>query len=100
MIYTILFELRAASNYPHNAIEMATEFINAVGVRPWFLLYHQIHPSVSVGFLGWRVRMSVIWTAENPKIGNIGAKIRASIYKKPQSPYFLKKCYEFKPQTT
>ena len=30
-------------------------------------------------FFGWRVRMSVIRTAEIPKIGKIGAKIRASV---------------------
>ena len=36
----------------------------------------------SVGFrvfFGWRVRMSIIRTAEIPKIGKIGAKIRASV---------------------
>ena len=38
--------------------------------------------------------MSIIRTVENPKIGKIGAEIRASVYKKPRSPYFLKKCYE------
>ena len=30
-------------------------------------------------FFGWRVRMSVIRTAEIPKIGKIRAKIRASV---------------------
>ena len=38
--------------------------------------------------------MSVIRPAENPKIGKIEAKIRESVYKKPRSPYFLKKYYE------
>ena len=39
-------------------------------------------PSPSIRFrvfLGWRVRMSIIRTAEIPKIGKTGAKIRASI---------------------
>ena len=38
-------------------------------------------PSVRfrVFFFGWQVRMSVIRTAEIPKIGKIGAKIRASV---------------------
>ena len=45
-------------------------FFNATGsVRPF-----------PVFFFGWRVRMFVIQTAEVPKIGKIGAKIRASIY--------------------
>ena len=38
--------------------------------------------------------MFIIRTAENPKIVKIGAEIRASIYKKPRSLYFLKKFYE------
>ena len=59
-------------------LEMAMEFLNAVRVRPWFF-----YTSGSVRpfpcFFGWQVRMSVIRTAETPKIGKIGAKIRASI---------------------
>ena len=31
------------------------------------------------GFLGWRVHMSIIRTAKNPKIGKIGAKIHACL---------------------
>ena len=61
------------------ALEMATEFLNAVLVRPWVFLYHRVRPSVSVFFFGWRVCMSVIQTAEIPKIGKIRAKIRASV---------------------
>ena len=61
-------------------LEMATDFLNAVCVRPWFVL---MLPGSSVCFRaffgGWRVRMSVIRTAEISKIGKIGAKIRASI---------------------
>ena len=38
--------------------------------------------------------MSIIRTTKNPKIGKIGVEIRASIYKKPWSPYFQEKCYE------
>ena len=38
--------------------------------------------------------MSIIRTVENPKIGKIGAKIRLSVYKKPQSLYFQKELYE------
>ena len=40
-------------------------------------------PGLSVRFcvfFWWRVRMSVIRTAEIPTIGKIGAKIRASVY--------------------
>ena len=44
-------------------------FLNAAGsVRPFPCF-----------FFGWRVRMSVIRTAEIPKIGKIKAKIRASV---------------------
>ena len=64
----------------HTVVEVATEFLNAIRVRPCFFKCHQICPSISVFFLGWRVRMSIIQTAENPKIGKIGAKIRTSIY--------------------
>ena len=63
----------------HLTVEMATEFLNAVRVRPCFFLYRWVRPSVSVFFFGWRVRMSVIQTAKIPKIGKIGAKIRASV---------------------
>ena len=38
--------------------------------------------------------MSVIRTTENPKNGKFEAEIRASIYKKLWSPYFLKKYYK------
>ena len=62
-----------------SSLEMATEFLNAVRFRPWFFLYCRVRPSVSVFFLGWRVRMSVIRTAKIPKIGKIDAKIRASV---------------------
>ena len=72
------------------AVEMDTEFLNAAHVRPCFFSYHRIRLSFSVVFLGWRVRMFVIRTAENPKIGNIGVEIHVSIYKKLWSPYFLK----------
>ena len=34
--------------------------------------------------------MSIIWNAEKPKNGRIGAEIRASVYKKLRSQYFLK----------
>ena len=61
-------------------VEMATEFLNTVHVRPCFFLYHRVRPSVSVSFLGWRIRISVIQTAKIPKIGKIGAKIWASVY--------------------
>ena len=50
-------------------LEMATEFPNAVCVRPFPCF-----------FLRWRVRISVIRTAKNPKIGQLRAKIRASVY--------------------
>ena len=63
----------------HFRLEMATEFLNAVCVRPCFF----IPPGPSVHFcvfLGWRVRMSVIRTAKTPIMGKIGAKIRASVY--------------------
>ena len=53
-------------------------------------LYHRIHPSISVFFFRVRVRMSVIRTAKDLKIGKIGEKIHVSVYKKPRSPYFLK----------
>ena len=43
---------------------------------------------------GWRVRMSIIWTAENPEIGKIEAKIRASFFLKTSESVFTKKCYE------
>ena len=56
-----------------------------------FFLYHRIRPSVSVFFLKVAsTYVHVMRTAKNPKIGKIGAKIRASIYKKPRSPYFFK----------
>ena len=35
--------------------------------------------------------MSIIRTSKNLKMGKIGAQIHASAYKKPQSPYSLKK---------
>ena len=39
-------------------------------------------PSVSIRiFFGWRIRMSIIRTAENPKFGKFRVKIRASIFK-------------------
>ena len=63
----------------HPEVEMATEFLNLVRVRPCFFLYHRVRPSVSVFFFRWRVRMSVIRTAKIPKIVKIKAKIRASV---------------------
>ena len=72
---------------------MATEFLNAVRVRP----YCFIPPDPSVRFRIFfrvRVRMSVILTVENPKIGKIGAEIHASVYEKPRSLFLLEKCYE------
>ena len=61
-------------------IEMATEFLNAVRVRLWFFFnaVGSVRP-FPYFFGGWRVRMSVIQTAKIPKIGKIGAKIRASV---------------------
>ena len=38
--------------------------------------------------------MSVIRTADNPKISKIGVKIRASVYLKTSESVFTKKCYE------
>ena len=32
------------------AVEMATEFLNAIRVHPWFFLYQRIRPSVSMFF--------------------------------------------------
>ena len=43
-------------------------------------------------FFGWRVRMFIIRTAEIPKIGKTGVKIRASIYLKTSESVFSKKC--------
>ena len=92
-----IFGFRAKDSSTHSLVcelEMAKEFLNAVRFRPYVFLYYQIRLSVSVVFLGWRVRMSIIRTAKNPKMDKIRAKIRASIHKKPRSLYFLKKIYE------
>ena len=73
------------------SLEMVTEFLNVVRVRPCFFF---IPPDPSVRFrvfLGLRVRMSVIQTTENPRIG---AEIHVSIYKKTSESIFSKKCYE------
>ena len=73
-------------------VEMATEFLNAVRVRPCFFYTTGSVRPFPWFFLGWRVRMSVIRTAEIPKIGKIGAKIRASVYLKTSESVFTKKC--------
>ena len=50
----------------------------SVSVRGFFNAAGSVRPFPCL-FFGWRVRMSVIRTAEIPKIGKIGAKIRASV---------------------
>ena len=66
------------------------EFLNAVCVHPFFLMPLGLSVRFHV-FFGWRVRMSVIWTTEIPKIHKIGAKIHASVYKKTSESVFTKK---------
>ena len=65
---------RAAVNRDGHGIPKCSPFPSVV------FLCCRVRPSVSVIFLGWRVRMSVIQTSGIPKIGKIGAKIRASVY--------------------
>ena len=52
--------------------------MQSVSVRGFFNAAKSVRPFLCF-FLGWRVRMSVIRTVEIPKIGKIGAKIRASV---------------------
>ena len=63
----------------HDALVMATEFLNAVRVRPCFFSTPESIRPFPYFLGGWRVRMSIIRTAIIPKIGKIGAKIRASV---------------------
>ena len=51
--------------------------MQSVSARGFFNAAGSVHPFPYFG--GWRVRMSVIRTAKIPKIGKIGAKIRASV---------------------
>ena len=70
----------AVTDHQLLTLEVATEFLNAVHVRSYFFnATRSIRPFLC--FLGgWQTRMSIIRTAEIPKIGKIGAKIRASVY--------------------
>ena len=73
---------------------MATELLNTIRVCPVFLTPQDPSFRFRVFWGGWRVRMSIKQTAENLKIGKIGAKIRASVYLKALESVFPKKCYE------
>ena len=72
-----------------SVLEMATESLNAIRVRPCVL----IPPDPSVRFRIFFLVAStyVPQTAKNPKIGKIESKIRAFVYRKPRNPYLLKK---------
>ena len=52
--------------------------MQSVSVRVFLITPGSVRP-FPYFFRGWRVHMSVIWTAIIPKIGKIGAKICASV---------------------
>ena len=71
-------------------LEMATEFLNAVRVHPWFFLYHRVSPSVSIFFLGGEYICPSYRPLKFLKLAKLGRKSVRPLIKELRNPFLPK----------
>ena len=71
-------------------LEMATEFLNAVRVCPWFFKYRRVRPSVSVFFLGGEYVCLLYGPLKFLKSAKSGQKSVRPFVKKLRNPFLPK----------